>query len=1070
MIHYFEAQHPAELVTYLSQQLQKVALPLEAPWVVVPNREFQEWIEREISVEKGCSAHLNYVFPIELIWKLYRKVYPEVPKKLPTDIHALSFRIFKLLEEDELILSSYKGLENEMQRFALAQQYADVFDQYLNIRPQMVFGWERGLHESKYPCEGMSSDHLDIQMRLWKRIMIGLEEEGIHQYSRTSIYKNWFELLNGVHTSTLKSLLPKQLFVLGERDWGEVFLGSLEGISFVSEVHLLNYSSLSLENEHTYDSLMRNLFHKWQHCCRESEALLKLIAKNYVSQVTTQVSNKLFTLEKILETPGAIHICHSPKREVEVLKDHVLDYINSNPDISLDTIGISVPDIMTYAPIITHVFGQEPRLPVYVLINKTKSLRTTLIRLLELVVSSFKMNDLMDLLSDPNMAIVYDFRQEDLKQLKHWMTETHIHFGLEDNHPFSLKDGLLSWWRGFLFSEEEFVTSITPYPSSLVHKNDQLKLLSKVQYLYDHLWALKKELFTQRTALEWIKWIRKIVVDQFEIIRNTSGWIYDQEILWLDNLELELSYTHATISQELFLKWFRQVVVENTNHASPFGYGIQVSEHIPNRLIPFNFVAILGLNEQVLPGDQSRPIFDLIHRHPISGEREKKKDLQRLFIERLALAKQSYFLSYEGYDVHTNKLKNPSPYITQLIYLHQGYHKKRSSANYNADLEHNEFTEKVIDFEVVSPKLKVYDHRLHGFSENYFTSDATFVSYHKEYYDQFRSKQISQNPTNKFITKQFYNTQTKSQEVDESIDLNDMIRFYQHPTKYLLEKQLNIMPEYESNELTDFEQYDLNYLDRYLVKNTIWDSIRLGYTKSECESYLASKKIIPSLRVYQLEFDELYSSIQSFYDLVIPSQSEVDLVQPEIAIGTYTLSGSYRRTQEKVIQEFRLGSFNAKYAIEYWISFLYNLMAGGNTHAYYYYMSGNKPRVCSLVLDDRNEAEQTLKRIVRGYVDGLLIRDSMFFLPKSSFAFINGGYDRRNKKFDHNKALNKAKSEWKPKSYDSSVASESEDIWNRIIWDEQSPVEDDMFIKKSHEFWGKWNELSDDKPFKSLDS
>ena len=146
MIHYFEAQHPAELLAYLSQQLQKDALPLEASWVVVPNREFQEWIEREIAVAKGSSAHLNYVFPVELIWKLYRKVYPEVPKRLPTDIHALSFRIFELLKEDELILSSYNGLENEMQRFALAQQYADVFDQYLNIRPKMVFGWERGLH------------------------------------------------------------------------------------------------------------------------------------------------------------------------------------------------------------------------------------------------------------------------------------------------------------------------------------------------------------------------------------------------------------------------------------------------------------------------------------------------------------------------------------------------------------------------------------------------------------------------------------------------------------------------------------------------------------------------------------------------------------------------------------------------------------------------------------------------------------------------------------------------------------------------------------------------------------
>ncbi len=96
-------------------------------------------------------------------------------------------------------------------------------------------------------------------------------------------------------------------------------------------------------------------------------------------------------------------------------------------------------------------------------------------------------------------------------------------------------------------------------------------------------------------------------------------------------------------------------------------------------------------------------------------------------------------------------------------------------------------------------------------------------------------------------------------------------------------------------------------------------------------------------------------------------------------------------------------------------------------------------------------------------------KESIYFLPKSSFAFITGGYDKRKKVFDPNKALNSAKSEWNPKSYNSYVASESEDTWNLMIWVEQTPVEDELFIKKSYEFWGDWNTLSDDKPFKGLD-
>ena len=98
---------------------------------------------------------------------------------------------------------------------------------------------------------------------------------------------------------------------------------------------------------------------------------------------------------------------------------------------------------------------------------------------------------------------------------------------------------------------------------------------------------------------------------------------------------------------------------------------VLVSSYIPNRLLPFSYTAMLGLNEREFPGNPQRPVFDLIHQQPQEGERQRKKDRSRLFIERLALTESRYFLSYIGRCSYQYR-KNPSPLITQLIYLHKG--------------------------------------------------------------------------------------------------------------------------------------------------------------------------------------------------------------------------------------------------------------------------------------------------------------------------------------------------------------------------------------------------------------
>src|SRR6185295_10948035 len=56
-----------------------------------------------------------------------------------------------------------------------------------------------------------------------------------------------------------------------------------------------------------------------------------------------------------------IHCCHSPVRELEVLRDQMLGWFEADPDLAPQDILVMMPDIETYAPFVEAVFGAGER-------------------------------------------------------------------------------------------------------------------------------------------------------------------------------------------------------------------------------------------------------------------------------------------------------------------------------------------------------------------------------------------------------------------------------------------------------------------------------------------------------------------------------------------------------------------------------------------------------------------------------------------------------------------------------------------------------------------------------------
>ena len=96
MLYSYNSKSLAELVHPFFDVLKtsKKNDPFKRPWVVVQNKEMQQWLTLQVATKLGIAANIEFILPSELMWKLYRVYNPEMPKILPTDRLPLQWRIF----------------------------------------------------------------------------------------------------------------------------------------------------------------------------------------------------------------------------------------------------------------------------------------------------------------------------------------------------------------------------------------------------------------------------------------------------------------------------------------------------------------------------------------------------------------------------------------------------------------------------------------------------------------------------------------------------------------------------------------------------------------------------------------------------------------------------------------------------------------------------------------------------------------------------------------------------------------------------------------------------------------
>ncbi|HKJ95796.1 MAG TPA: exodeoxyribonuclease V subunit gamma, partial [Gammaproteobacteria bacterium] len=175
MFHLYQHHDLSTLASMLAALRERAApaSPLAADTVLVPNRGTARWLQAELAEAEGTATNLDLLLPAPFVWRvLWSTVNGGEGRPDSSDFERerLVWHLYALLPGLRVAeVQRYLAAEpRERHRYQLAQQLADVFDQYLIHRRDVLAAWEAG-EEERYPPASW-------QAPVWRAVVGRIEE------------------------------------------------------------------------------------------------------------------------------------------------------------------------------------------------------------------------------------------------------------------------------------------------------------------------------------------------------------------------------------------------------------------------------------------------------------------------------------------------------------------------------------------------------------------------------------------------------------------------------------------------------------------------------------------------------------------------------------------------------------------------------------------------------------------------------------------------------------------------------------------------------------------------------
>lgn len=916
---------------------QPLSDPFGAEILVVQNQGMARWINQQVAERIGVSARLDYPLPAVFFWRLLQTWLPDAPEPELFDREALLWRILRQLPRhlgDDAFapLGRYlAGEGSDLRLFQLARRVADLFDQYLVQRPEMVLGWEAGTDEQwqarLWRALGAESGQvhrarlmadLAAAMRQGPPTAGGLPERvclfgltalapvytdllgllaqhlPVHCFYLNPCREYWSDLVDerGQARRRARASRAGQPDPTGLLDLGNPLLASLghAGQVFLDQLLELGGEDHDLFEPPQADSLLH----------RVQLDVLDLMDARKDPQPPAPVD----------DTSIQLHSVHGPLREIQVLHDRLLRCFEDLPGLEPRDIVVMAPDIDLYAPYVDAVFAAAPpeqRIPWSIAdrrLGVEQPVLEALRQFLLLPRSRLEASSVLSLLEVPAVSRRFGLEDAGLERIRTWVMESGVRWGedAEMGPTLELPPARANTWRfgldrlllGYALPPDP---DLNPFAGILPYidlEGGEVAWLGALADFIKTLGGWRRRLTQARSPQDWREAVNALIADLLAPDQD------EEPVLQLVRERLDALVSLAgrtgfsgTLSLEV-MRALLESVLEDSRGAQRFLTGrVTFCNMVPMRSIPFRVVCLIGMNGEAFPRSQRPQSFDLMARTPRRGDRFRRRDDRYLFLEAMLSARDLLYLSWVGRDQRDDSIKVPSVVVSELIdYLKQGHGWS---------------------------DRHLIQHPLQPFGRAYFDgADPRLFSYSRIWAEAARSGRGATIPA--FAA-------TPLGPPDESLRLcsiDDLVRFLSNPARYFLTRRLGLRLPDETESPQDVEPFDAAGLERWDLRQRLLRQRLAGLDQDQMLGRLRGEGLLPHGSPGELLLEEQLGVVDPFCRRLTAFEVEepVEPLEVDLDLEGFRLQGRLTGLREGGLLDSRLGKLRCKDRLGIWVRHL----------------------------------------------------------------------------------------------------------------------------------------------------
>ena len=925
--------------------------PLEDEWLVVQSRGMARWLTLSLAEPLGISASFAFDLPKSFCFRMTDLVLEKDREKrlqqtLFADRQRLTWALFstlpKLLHLGEFApVSRYlKDDPNQLKCFQLASRVADCFDNYQLYRPDMLKRWSSGHSD---PTHGEET----WQRLWWREVMASTDDQPLHELIH--------EAMSALRNNNQPEKLPERLAIFGISSLPPLFLALIDCLAARMDVSIFVVNP----TEHFWGDLPASAKSKWIGAQnsnsdfedfghdllislgRQGRDFFNLLQQMDVDgqawrPLTFRVPPRDHLLHHLQadiaglirrgpgETEGAIaietgdqslqcHICHSPLREMEVLRDLILATFESMPDLRLHEILVMVPDITKYAPFIEATFGNADTPASYLpfsiadqSLSDTLPLIQAVLSLIEVVTGRMPAHAVFDLLEVPAIRRRFQIGDAELDELRRWIEATNIAWARDGKHRqthFSLPKFEENSWRQGLdrmmlsYAMGDFTGMVGGMAPIGQATTSQAELLGHFTQFMTSMFQCQGPLGKPQTLAKWAEIFNDLLQTFFlaETEEEESALQSVRDRIAMFPEVAQQSQIDTELNLALVLEPMRQLLRQEGFGSGFINGKITFCAMKPMRTIPYKVVCMAGLNDGDFPRQDQPSSFDLMEKSRRPGDRSMREDDRYLFLEAILACESRLLLTYVGHHPEDMQPVPPSSVLQELLtHLDRAFHTGGGKP--------------------VSDQILIH-HPAQPFDRRYFDDRyPDFFTYDPTRYASAMVHQTRERPP-------FLDQPLPKLDPQHSLQLSSLVQFWKHPSKYLCQEILGIRFTGQERPLNESEPLEVDGLLKYQLNQRIFES-HAESVGDPLELRLKAEGLLPPGHLGKAHYTQCE---QHAGNLVAISREKTYLEAQRFAVkvGDFTLEANFTDLTTEGRFVARAARINPSNMVEIWLHHLF---------------------------------------------------------------------------------------------------------------------------------------------------